>query len=572
MNIKDDEAMGFTKPSEVKEEQPHATAAAAASVGTGGAAAAGVTLKGTPFDEVLRHYAQHRLGFTPTNAANFLSQLVKQRKFSSPRLIDALREDPRFRSLCSDMVKFARAGEVEVEELVGGAWSLANLSVHLPQLREVMVKLVRENGERLSPHGLSNYLWIISKDPTRASEEEKRLALELARIATAKLGEFNQAELASMLWGLAKQRVCHPPLLSAAKERVTQKFGSFKSQHQAIIAWSFATLRSPAPALFSLLLQLPEDKVRGFRPQELSMMCWAFGTLGVNPGNLFKHVSKVAHPIVGTFTPQGLSMLMWSFGKLGVKDEALFKRICEVAEKDLGRYSPAAMGAIVWTLSETKCASPGLLLEVEKTFLANPQTFFALELASLARALAVFGVARQETFFAIEKRILEPHMEKDGTESTLLRSLPTDGLVYIAWSFSRAGVRSERLLRAVSEAASERVEDLSSKQIAELLRPFGELQAQPEDLVTKISTMLESKEKKLEDFKPTQLADIAWSLAVTEANAPRLFSLIGQQVFQNFDQFSSTELSTLSWAFEVTGSEPDLASLIVAMSQDSQTG
>lgn len=527
-------------------------------------------------DPILAEYAASESfsGSSVSAATLALTKLVKASR-SSGGLPAHLRTDPRFKSLCSHLVILAqKEGQLDVESMMVCSWALANLSVHPPGLREAMVKLVKEQGARLSPQGLSNFLWIISRSNPPASEEEKRVAQDLAQVAMGKLGTFRGSELASLLWGFAKQKFHHPELFAAAERHAVRLFGELRSQHLANLAWAYATLKIPAPALFHLLSQLSQEALWGFRPQELSMLAWAFGTQGTdtNAKEIFRRISRVAQARIDLFTPQGLSMLMWAFGKVGFRDEVLFDRVCQHARDNITLFTPAELGAIIWTLSETRHPHPPLLSQVEQLFLSNPGAFSSLELAALARALSLFGEVRQETFFAIEERIMQPAGPRDPGAGTLLGSLPTDGLVYIAWAFSKAGVRSEPLLHAISATASERAEHLSSRQIAELLLPFGELQTQPGDLVSKITAVLVSKKRELDDLKPTQLADIAWSLAVTEANSPPLFSMIGQKVFQNFEQFSPTELSTLSWAFEVAGSEPDLASLIVAMSQDSQTG
>lgn len=55
--------------------------------------------------------------------------------------------------------------------------------------------------------------------------------------------------------------------------------------------------------------------------------------------------------------------------------------------------------------------------------------------------------------------------------------------------------------------------------------------------------------KKVEEFKPQELANVVWAFASMEHYSPELMTVVGERALLMRDQFKEQELSNVVWAF-----------------------
>jgi len=209
--------------------------------------------------------------------------------------------------------------------------------------------------------------------------------------------------------------------------------------------------------------------------------------------------AEVACRGLGSFGSQAISNILWAFAKANIAHPCMFDKVAyKVIDcRDLGLFRPQDFANIVWAFATAKRSNPRMFKKVSDDIASRDlRSFKPHEIAIIVWAYATAKISDHCLF------------EKVAAEVACrgLRSFDCRGIKNILWACATSGLVESPL--------------------------FAEMEPRLAAL--------------LEQCNSQELANIAWSYAVADVNAPKLFNAsFAKCLIENIDNFNFVELRQL---------------------------
>ena len=388
-------------------------------------------------------------------------------------------------------VALARLSEFTIEGLSALAWSYAKLQLHEPELagaigREVVARFMsRDSGDagsanadaaagapnahaatHIRPRELTNLAWSFGR---LRVPERGALFDALADIAVEQIGAFNTRDLSQLVWSYAKAGHAAPLLFDEIARVAPARLSHFNSQDFANMTCAYASAGMCADELFRAVALEVEPRLDEFTAQGLANLAWAFAKAGAPSARvLLESIAAVFPPRLPDLGPRQLAMLVWAFSKNGASSEAPFRAVeHELGSRKLADFNHVELVNTAWAFATARVSAPALFTRIGAEVAVRAPEFGAQTLANAAWSLARSRAPARRAFSAICAEV----------EGRPLDIFSAQQLANLIWAFSIAGCDAHRLLSAVAPEVTRRAAE----------------------------------------FKPVELANLAWAMAVSSS-------------------------------------------------------
>eukprot|EP00956_Cyclotella_meneghiniana_P043162 scaffold255384_cov79-Cyclotella_meneghiniana.AAC.1 len=308
-------------------------------------------------------------------------------------------------------------------------------------MSHALAKATDANLPRFDARQLSNTAYayaLLGYDP---KIDGKSLLGGIAKKSIDCIHQFNEQDLAIMIWSYAKLKVDNPRLFQSVGDAVASKRDliEFAPQNLANIVWAYAANSILHPNLFLKIGDAVASKhdLSAFKPQDFANIVWAYATTNVQHAGLFQNVgdSIAAMDDLRSFKPQDFANIVWAYATNKTKYHGLFQTVGDsiVAMDDLRSFKPQDFANIVWAYATNNLQHLNLFRKVGDTIASSDgsKVFTTQALANIVWAYAKLDVKHPSLFKKIGKSI--------GALDDL-SSFNSQELANIAWSFSVADI------------------------------------------------------------------------------------------------------------------------------------
>ena len=361
---------------------------------------------------------------------------------------------------------------------------------------------------------------------------------------------------------------------------------AFRPRNLANTLWAYASLRQAPSAAWLTSFVGSCSRDVAFDPQQTSNSLWALATL-VTEGLVAREAVAPAlqplarqagrHAAARSLLPQHVSNVFWSLGKLSHEPgEAVQAQLCAAAAQVRDSLLPQHFSNILWGMAALRGSRASPLSAPERALLAQLAT------ASLPHLPAFSPAELSAALWAFSSLAVSPGSawlrahEAAGQEGLARGSARAVSTTLLAWSRLRYSPRRAAWYGTCLRA---RLRDATPQAVANSLAAFGTFavtsrqsaQAGPaaaaaaeegEGGGVRDSTLLALSAwsgKRLGAFKPTELAQTLWGMAVLgyDPGCEWRRALTAQS--GRLPQFSLPELSSTLWGFACLGASPGRA-------------
>eukprot|EP00956_Cyclotella_meneghiniana_P016884 scaffold27127_cov74-Cyclotella_meneghiniana.AAC.1 len=349
-----------------------------------------------------------------------------------------------------------------------------------------LAKATDANLPRFDARSLSNTAYayaLLGYDP---KIDERSLLGVIAEKSIDCMHQFNEQDLANMIWSNAKLNVDNPRLFQSVGDAVASKRDliEFAPQALANIVWAYATTKTQHAGLFQKVGDgiVAMVDLSSFAPQNLANIVWAYATNKTEHPGLFQKVgdSIVAMDDLRSFNPQNLANIVWAYAKNNTRHAGLFQKVGDsiVAMDGLRSFAPQNLANIVWAYATNKTQHHGLFQRVGNSIVAmdDLRSFNAQNLANIVWAYATINTHHPNLF----RKVGDAIASSDGS-----KVFTTQDLANIVWAYAKLDVKNPSLFTKIGKSIGA-LDDLSS-------------------------------------FNTQALSNIAWSFAVADVDVPVTF-------------------------------------------------
>ncbi|KAL3794747.1 hypothetical protein HJC23_012757 [Cyclotella cryptica] len=319
-------------------------------------------------------------------------------------------------------------------------------------------------------------------------------------------------------------------------QRALRSISHFSPEGLSKLAWSFAKVNVRSPQLFAAIVEASERCMKEFNPQSISIMLWGFARNEECYVRLFEMATKKAISCLSEFKPQELTNTVHAFATSKHSNHTFFEKVGEEAEARIESFIPQNLANIVWAYATLGVSHPRLFKAVAKKAISSSSRFSSQELSTTAWAFATAKVDALNLFHVIA----ENSMAK-------LDKFEPQHLSNIVWAFATSKIPHRRLFEAVADSVLCRRTEFSPLQISTLIWSYAYVPVGSVNI--HLYSELESIVIASVDACDSQfLANIAWSYAVANVEAPCLFqnrSAFVNAILSRKDKFSLRELCQL---------------------------
>ncbi|KAL7521241.1 hypothetical protein ACHAWX_007500 [Stephanocyclus meneghinianus] len=411
--------------------------------------------------------------------------------------------------------------------------------IHITQTLHAMGNIVR-NVRTASCHQTFFYDLLVKNGVT----SEDSIFREFVPVIVRRLEEFGTRALALIAMTFA--RIDMLPefndgtnLFDHIAHRACRSISYFNAQGLSNLAWSFAKANQHSPQLFELIAKASERCMAEFSPQDISIMLWAFTRVthaGEHDTRLFKMLAERAMSCSSDFKSQELASTVHAFATVKRQNYKLFKMIGDEAVVQIESFSPQNLSKIVWAYATAGVPHPRLFDEAAKKASGCLSEFVSQDLSNTAWAFATAKVYNPHFFEAIAEEALAK-----------LREFEPQHLSNIVWAYATLKLPHERLFTEVADAVLRRRTEFISQQVSSLIWSYayvcvGSVNQRLYSLLESIVIL------SIDDCDSQFLANVAWSYAVANVDAPFLFrnrSAFINAILTRQDEFNLRELCQL---------------------------
>ncbi|KAG8468311.1 hypothetical protein KFE25_013394 [Diacronema lutheri] len=289
--------------------------------------------------------------------------------------------------------------------------------------------------------------------------------------------------------------------------------------------------REPLRTECASLLARVAERLQHLQPRELvTVMHDASALPDESAHKLVRSAAALAREAAPRLTPQGMCLALRACAKLGIVDHALLDAISAEAFGRAG--SPAAESA-----AADGPRAAGML-----------ERFSPQDLSQLTWAYATLRRG-DDALFARVAAVAPAKLAGDGAS--------TQALANIAWAYARSGAAgvagAAELLDEVSAHALRRVDEFKPFELAMILWALAKAQ-RPNVLLFQAAAHCLARD--VARLPAQSLSNAAWAFAKVDVRAEPLFRAIAASAPARLDTFSAQALVNLAWAFCVASLLP----------------
>ena len=246
----------------------------------------------------------------------------------------------------SAIVQVARPfiGTMDARGLTTFIWALgcsgstgSRLAIGDKEVFEELLDAARLNLENFSAQALTNTAWSLAV----MEYDDPVFMTQIVAAAKPKLREFNQQDLSSMVYALAKrkQRGAADPqgldmFMNELVQSTTEQLDGFNPQQLSNTAWSLVIMGHDDPVLMAQIIVASRPKLHTFTPLDICNIAYALAQHkqrgSPNPTGLDVFLSELvqlATEQLGGFKPKDLSSTILSLTAMGYRDLNFQRRV-----------------------------------------------------------------------------------------------------------------------------------------------------------------------------------------------------------------------------------------------------
>ncbi|KAL7482688.1 hypothetical protein ACHAW6_008339 [Cyclotella cf. meneghiniana] len=409
-------------------------------------------------------------------------------------------------------------------------------SIHLSEILNAMGKIVKQ--DRPGSRYQAFFHDLLVRDGVGSKNS---IFQAFANIISRRLDKFDTRAIANIVMafvhiGLVPKCNDGSTLFDHIARQALRSISHFNSKGLSKLAWSFAKVNQRHPQLFSAIAQASEICMAEFNPQDISIMLWGFAHVEERDARLFDLAAKRATSCLSDFKPQELTNTVHAFAITKQQNHTFFQKVGDEAVAQIHSFIPQNLANIVWAYATLGMPHPRLFEAVAKKTIISSSEFSSQDLSNTAWAYATAKVYKPYLFDVIVEKAI-----------AILDDFEPQHLSNIVWAFATLKLPHHCLFETVADAVLRRQTEFSSKQISNLIWsyayvPVGSVNKQ---LFSKLeSTVIAS----IDDCDTQYLANIAWSYAVANVEAPLLFqrrSPFVNAILSRREKFNIRELCQL---------------------------
>ncbi|CAE8689216.1 unnamed protein product [Polarella glacialis] len=313
-----------------------------------------VELENPIFNEVHVATAFHRLA---RFSSSFTPSMVASQEFQGlqTRLIDMMERD--------------YLGPHAVANIL---WAVANLQSQVPQLKELLPKLIENASYRaasMTEQAVANTMWA-SASLSLDSTQLQAFLPQISERLVDRADELNAQGIANCIWASARLKTDtlefpDEIVISVLAEMAREKLEDFKAQEISNIVWSAAILREVAPELLAGLAQgdvlhdlakRSMSLMQTFGPQSIANAAWGFAFCGCNDTEFMSdaasHFVRLMPRMVRQVLAKSAPMMLNAFALLGIRNSYLLAVIATEFPPLLKRTTDWGLGSLTWSYSK----------------------------------------------------------------------------------------------------------------------------------------------------------------------------------------------------------------------------
>ena len=315
---------------------------------------------------------------------------------------------------------------------------------------------------KFKPQELSNTVWAFEKVKEPHPKLFKKVAHHI--VSLDHLNDFKPQDLSIIVLAYAKAGVSHPKLFERVGDHIVslEHLNNFKPQELSNIIYAYAKAKVSHPNLFNKVADhIVMLELDNFDPQALSNIVWAFEKVKVSHPTLYErvadHIVSLEH--LNDFNSQELANILIAYAKAEISHPDLFTRIGDhIVTLTLHDFKPQELSNTVWAFEKVKVPHLDLFKRIGDHIVTRQQLndFAPQAFANIVYAYAKAGVSHRDLFNKVADHIISLDNLDDYDDQDLCN---------LAWAYNKAGVICQDLNNKLKDAAVDRKEEFSSRNL-----------------------------------------------------------------------------------------------------------
>ncbi|CAK0907773.1 unnamed protein product [Prorocentrum cordatum] len=291
------------------------------------------------------------------------------------------------------------------------------------------------------------------------------------------------------------------------------------------------------------------DKISAFESSHLSQTSWAFAKCSLWNDVLVSTLGSECIKKMDTFSAHSLSHLSWAMAQWATTDQELRDALVARVKERVHDLAPNPLATMTSSFASLQVKDPLLYQAISMAVREKIHSFKATDLATMVNAFAKAGIADEAMLEAAAGELL----------GKLPGGLRPAEMCDVAWAFSqtKGQFSPAPLMGAISDEAFQRLPSFQSQDVANLLWSLAVSQVHHKPLMSEIGNMVANN---MERYTAQHLASIARAYGALLLKHTRFMELLPRHVhvsLQNQAQnpnasvepFKASHLSNIAFAF-----------------------
>lgn len=289
-----------------------------------------------------------------------------------------------------------------------------------------------------------------------------------------------------------------------------------------------------------------------FKPDELGDLTYVLGKL-YSLGKLghtqvvqdvLKLVACTATNDASRLSPHGISTLVVGFANLApmnVRSDNLMPVLAAEVVDKISTFEASHLSQTAWAFAKCSLWNDVLVSTLGSECRKKMDTFTAQSLSQLSWAMAQWVTTDQELRDALVEQVLKR-----------VHDVPPNPLAIMTSSFASLQVKDQPLFQAISSAVRSKISSFKSTDLANMVNAFAKAGIPDEAMFEAASAEL--LRKMPGGLRPTEMCDIAWAFSQTKGQfspAP-LMSAISNEALNHLHSFQCQDVANLMWSLAVS--------------------
>lgn len=336
-----------------------------------------------------------------------------------------------------------------------------------------------------------------------------------------------------------------------AGEESASRIAMFTKQLMELRKSNYPSAHHASEILRSLDAELNRSDAM-FKPDELGDLTYVLGklyTLGKLSHaqvvqDVLKQVASTATNDASRLSPHGISTLVVGFANLSpmnVRSENLMPVLAAEVVDKISTFEPSHLSQTAWAFAKCSLWNDVLVSTLGSECRKKMDMFTAQSLSQLSWAMAQWVTTDQELRDALVEQVLKR-----------VQDVPPNPLAIITSSFASLQVKDQSLFQAISRAVREKITSFKSTDLANMVNAFAKAGIPDEAMFEAASGEL--LRKMPGGLRPTEMCDVAWAFSQTKGqfSPTPLMSAISNEALNHLPNFQCQDVANLMWSLAVS--------------------